>query len=238
MSLHRYAAKRDDNEPEIRKRFAHHGWHTEALSAKGMPDLIVFPRPHGMQGLPDTETRSVLVDVKDKGGAPTKAQVEKWTALHAKGVPVYIARTTEDVDAIVAGKAEAWVPRTLTTVTADAGKPMHVVREPGTGSRRVRRKANGRPDPRNPDCTCPDRACPAGQSCNNPALTPRGMSVPDRGQNRKKECGCLRSLGRCTHGPSYTPPRSTGVDSAKEAEATFAPHELDCVCDTCLENAP
>jgi hypothetical protein len=137
MSLHRYAAKRDENEPGIRARFAHHGWHTEALSAQGMPDLLCFPPQSRV-----TTAVVCLVDVKTPKGGFKPAQVKKWTALHAKGIPVYIARTAEDVDAIVAGTAEAWAPRTLASVEADAVKPLRVVREAGAGSKRVRRKVS------------------------------------------------------------------------------------------------
>jgi RNA-splicing ligase RtcB len=142
MTLHRFAARRDANEPEIRSRFAHHGWHTEALSGTGMPDLLCLGdiQPLAWRRSTHPHVRQVvLVDVKTPKGGFKPAQEKKWTALRAKGIPVYIARTADDVDAIVAGTAEAWAPRTLAAVTADAGRPLHVARAPGKGSRSVRR---------------------------------------------------------------------------------------------------
>lgn len=103
--LARHNAKRDENEPEIRKRFAAHGWHTEQVSGKGMPDLLVF--------LPERMAASrpaFLVDVKMPDGTLTKAQKEKWPTLHKKGIPVYVVRTAADVDALVGGTLEPWRP--------------------------------------------------------------------------------------------------------------------------------
>lgn len=104
MSIHRHAAKRDANEPTIRKRFAHHGWHTEQLSGTGMPDLNVWPKVNGRGGW----RICLLVDVKMPKGKVTPEQVKKWTELHAKGIPVYVARTEADVDALVEGTLEPW----------------------------------------------------------------------------------------------------------------------------------
>lgn len=112
MSLHRRAARRDDNEGEIRNAFKRHRWHTEALSAAGMPDLLAWP-PHPPRGSEDGDRccyASALVDVKGKDGTATEAQREKWTALAEKGIPVYVCRTAEDVDALVRGELMAWAP--------------------------------------------------------------------------------------------------------------------------------
>lgn len=100
------ASRRDDNEPEIRKRFAVHGWHTETLSAPGMPDLLAYPPRPSLLGF----TQVKHVDVKGAKGKPTPAQVEKWTALSVAGIPVYVCRTRADVDALVAGTLEPWEP--------------------------------------------------------------------------------------------------------------------------------
>jgi hypothetical protein len=108
MTLHRFAARRDDNEPEIRKRFAHHGWHTEQLSGKGMPDLLAMIARSAATAGKRCKPEYALVDVKEPTGKPTAAQVLKWQSLKDKGIPVYVARTPEDVDAIVAGTAEPW----------------------------------------------------------------------------------------------------------------------------------
>lgn len=109
MSLNRYAPKRDKSEPTIRARFSQHGWHTEALSGKGLPDLLCMKADaHAYIPGARWEPRYLLVDVKEPKGKPTPAQVEKWKALSTKGIPVYVARTEADVDAIVAGSAEPW----------------------------------------------------------------------------------------------------------------------------------
>lgn len=116
MSLNRFNPRRDENEPEVRARFASHGWHTEQLSGTGMPDLLVWPHAKRLQTLagepaPGAGLRlSAFVDVKMPGKKATKAQVEKWTALSAKGIPVYVASTEADVDAIVGGTATPWWP--------------------------------------------------------------------------------------------------------------------------------
>jgi hypothetical protein len=100
------ASRRDDNEPEIRKRFAAHGWHTEALSAAGMPDLLAYPPRPSLLGF----TQVKHVDVKGAKGKSTPAQREKWTALSEKGIPVYVCRNSGDVDALVAGNLQPWAP--------------------------------------------------------------------------------------------------------------------------------
>ena len=114
MSLHRVNPRRDANEPEIRARFAMHGWHTEQVSGKGMPDLMVWA---GTRNERDAQfaihcgaLRTYLVDVKMPKGGFMPAQEKKWAELAAKGIPVYVARTEADVDAIVAGTAEPWRP--------------------------------------------------------------------------------------------------------------------------------
>ena len=103
MGVNRRAARRDDNEPAIRKRFASHGWHTEQLSGTGMPDLLAFNLRVNLHS-----TR--LVDVKMPDGKVTNPQVKKWSELAANGIPVYVVRTEADVDALVASTLEAWSP--------------------------------------------------------------------------------------------------------------------------------
>jgi len=216
MTLHRFAAKRDDNEPTIRKRFSHHGWHTEQLSGKGMPDLLCWPRQAATPCPPSERclALSVLVDVKEPTGKPTAAQVLKWQALKDKGIPVYVARTPEDVDAIVAGTAEPWGlmearPRkkrgkALATVVADASGPLRLVRPEGVGQRR-------------------GRAVEFNDAMAK-LLAEQATQPPKKRAPR----------------PSYTPPR-TLPDVAQEAEA-FAPAPCggisspcgDRFCPTCL----
>lgn len=129
--------KRDDNEPQIMKRFAAHGWHCEQISGNRLWDLLAFNLRLG--------THSVrLIDVKMPDGSVTQAQVDKWTALHHKGIPVYVVRTEADVDALVRGELRPWVPETsgrTVLATADAGKRLRVVRESGKGEKRAPRPA-------------------------------------------------------------------------------------------------
>jgi hypothetical protein len=120
MSLNRYAPKRDSNEKQIRARFAHHGWHTEQLSGSGMPDLLAVTW-HTRDSMNVPWRSMVLVDVKEPKGKVTPAQEKKWAALLEKGIPVYVARTDADVDAIASGTAEAWRPE---KPRAPIAKPM------------------------------------------------------------------------------------------------------------------
>lgn len=110
MSLNRYAPKRDDNEPELRAHFAFRGWHTEQRSQSGGWDLDAYA-PFGCHPTAPLLARVVVhVDVKGKNGKLTEAQVEKWTALAALGIHVYVVRTETDVDALVEGRLEPWRP--------------------------------------------------------------------------------------------------------------------------------
>lgn len=158
--------KRDSNEPQIVRRFGHHGWHVEQLSGTAIPDLLCWPmNPRSLTTDSEGLAASVLVDVKEPKGTPTPAQVEKWKTLSEKGIPVYVARTEADVDAIVSGAAEPWgavearpkrpllpservskalresLPKVLATVAADAGNRLRVVREPDKGRKRAPRTA-------------------------------------------------------------------------------------------------
>lgn len=186
--------KRDSNEPEIIRRFAHHGWHVEQLSGTAIPDLLCWPMDPRIR-LPFDRisplSMSVLVDVKEPKGKPTPAQVEKWKALATKGIPVYVARTEADVDAIVSGAAEPWgvfearpkrpllpsewvskalregVPKVLATIATDAGNRLHVVREPGKVQKRAPRPAY---EP--PRSTPPNAAREAGETFAPPPYYP------------------------------------------------------------------
>lgn len=110
MSLHRYAAKRDANEPQIRKRFAAHGWHTEQVSSAGGWDLDCYPAHPNVTFRGAVRTVVAHVDVKDGDGRVTTAQQKKWTALRSPGIPVYVVRTEADVDALVGGTLAPWAP--------------------------------------------------------------------------------------------------------------------------------
>lgn len=132
-----------------------------------------------------------------------------WHYAQAKGeaeVVVQIWRDGDEAPPVPAGRMVKRKP--LATVTADAGKRLSLVRESGSGTKRA----------------------------------PTGMVPPRKGALRTKPCGCLRALGRCEHETprrgdaakargwalgmveaAYTPPRSTPVDAARDADETFAP---------------
>jgi hypothetical protein len=213
--------KRDSNETAIRKRFARHGWHTEQLSGTSIPDLLCWPMNpasavHDYDGL----AASVLVDVKEPTGKPTPAQAEKWKALSDKGIPVYVARTSEDVDTIVAGSAEPWgvvearpkLGKAIATVAANAGKSLHVVREPGSGKKRAPRPAYTPPEATRMH-TNAIRA--AAASIAKAKDGPIMREVP-----RAHVCG---KNGCRKHRPCEVHDVAPALSAAKKAEATFAP---------------
>ena len=102
--------RRDTNEPEIMRRFRHHGWHPEQVSGNRLWDLNVYPPRKPTLTLQFTLV--CHVDVKGPKGKVEEAQREKWAALSAKGIPVYVVRTEADVDALVRGDLEPWRPET------------------------------------------------------------------------------------------------------------------------------
>jgi hypothetical protein len=239
MSLHRYAARRDENEPEIRARFARHGWHTEQVSGTGMPDLICMK---AVRHFGQTRAAPVLFlcDVKTQTGGFKPAQVKKWTELAAKGIPVYVARTEADVDAIVGGTAEPWGHKETrgkapATVTSDAGKRLRAVRKPGKGEKRAPRPAYD--PPRKPsgmsmhlhDQDEPGPIKRAANAAREAATRAAAESIAQAGDGR-----VLRTVPR----GSRTNPMATkafepsnaaehrALLAAQEAEATFAPAPL------------
>jgi len=70
-----------------------------SVSAKGMPDRLVFHRG-----------RVYLAEVKGATRGLTTAQVEMFTSLGVDGVAVYIVRTAEDARALLAGTLPRWKP--------------------------------------------------------------------------------------------------------------------------------
>lgn len=215
MSLNRFNPRRDGNEPGIRSRFKFHGWHTEQLSGKGMPDLLCWPFTlANKEGIATWGRRAVLVDVKEPTGKPTAAQVLKWQSLKDKGIPVYVARTEEDVDAIVAGIAESWAPG-LSKAAIQNGLAM-IAQTRAAMEARTRKKRSGL-------CT----------KCKH-LRSAHGRRGCDRAHPRIGRCGCIGdSEAIRTPVASYAPPR-TLPDVAKEAEATFAPCPCgDSMCGDC-----
>ena len=99
MSLQRHAAKRDTNEGSVSAAWAAAGARSESISAKGMPDRLVFHRG-----------RVYLAEVKGAKRGLTKAQVEKFTNLGVDGISVYVVRTAEDARALLDGTLAPWRP--------------------------------------------------------------------------------------------------------------------------------
>lgn len=84
MSVHRYAAKRDSNEPEI----------VEAIEACG---AIVELTSKPLDMIVNVLGVIALADVKDpKRGRLTPAQKKFIEAWQASGAPIYILRTVDD----------------------------------------------------------------------------------------------------------------------------------------------
>jgi hypothetical protein len=99
VSLHRHAAKRDAVEKDIVTTWTNAGARSESISAKGMPDRLVFYRG-----------RIYLAEVKGARRGLTKEQVKKFTSLGTDGIPVYVVRTASDALAMVLGTLPPWSP--------------------------------------------------------------------------------------------------------------------------------
>lgn len=83
MSIHRRAAKRDDNEDEIIKALKQVGCSVSQLSGTGVPDLLVGFRQH-----------TYLLEVKERKGTFTAAQ--KWWHETWLGQPAVVVRSVEE----------------------------------------------------------------------------------------------------------------------------------------------
>lgn len=209
--------KRDSNEPQVMKRFRHHGWHAEQISGNRLWDLLAFP--------PQSRTLPIaaLVDVKQPDGEVTKAQSEKWTALHALGIPVYVVRTEADVDALVGGTLAPWEPE------SKADRVAARLRKMGMGATVVVR--DGKPVPRKGDAA---KARAKGRSRLAQERLAAGSSVhaaytPPRSTPVAHRSDCEQVYHRDTREPCTC----GALDAAKEAEATFAPSP-EPHCPRCL----
>lgn len=95
MSIHRRAAKRDANEPEIINALVQAGASVSKLSAEGVPDLLI-----GFRG------ETYLIDVKAKKGTLTDAQrvwFEDW-----RGGKAGVARTITEALVFVGAMEPDW----------------------------------------------------------------------------------------------------------------------------------
>lgn len=91
MSLHRRAAKRDANEPEIIQALQAAGAKVWPVSGEGIPDLLV-----AYQG------RFLLMEVKTKTGKLTRAQIAFCGQV--ENYPVHVVRTPEQAVAALCGE--------------------------------------------------------------------------------------------------------------------------------------
>lgn len=82
MSLHRHAAKRDTSEAEIVDVLERRGAHVRKLSAKGLPDLLVW--------WPES-SRVHLIECKTGKGKLRESQ--QWDKV---GLMVTVLRTAEE----------------------------------------------------------------------------------------------------------------------------------------------
>jgi Holliday junction resolvase len=85
MTLRRYAAKRDANEPGLRDELADAGWFTLQISGPDLPDLIACKAG-----------RMYLVEVKSEDGAIKRGQKAMADVLSHFAIHVIVARTSEE----------------------------------------------------------------------------------------------------------------------------------------------
>jgi len=104
VSIHRYAAKRDANEPAIIDMLRAHGCVVWQLSGKGITDLLVMRKG-----------KKWLADVKMPGKPTTEAQEELWEKAATKAqCAVFILRTPADAVAMLNNALAPWEPTPCT----------------------------------------------------------------------------------------------------------------------------
>lgn len=258
MSLHRRAAKRDAAEPAIVSALEALGCVVWRVSGKGLPDLIVLRAGKkwladvkGPKEKPTPAQEKAWEEAATKGRCsvfilrtPEDAQKMLNNALQPWEPPMTTAQIKNGVKMIEETRKSRGVCSFCGHVRDAHGRRGCTKAHPRGGKCRCA----GDTIPRTGDAskarargmerlthreTCRFNDCETGERCGVLAVTSGGMSVPRNGRDAKKACGCLRSLGRCEHSGNYTPPRSTPVDAAKEAEATFAPAERVELADPC-----
>lgn len=126
MSVHRYAAKRDENEPDIIKALRAHGCVVWQLSGKGIPDLLVLHKG-----------KKWLADVKMPGKPTTTPQEDAWEEAATKArCSVFILRTPEDATKMLNNALQPWEPAT-------SGEGVEFTTLPGGWKKRHRCGKNG-----------------------------------------------------------------------------------------------
>lgn len=98
MSIHRQAAKRDANEPEIIAALKAAGCSVQQLSGKGVPDLLVGCPVMGRNYIFHDQLINLLMEVK----APKAKLTEDQATWHSEWLgQVIIVRSIEDALAAV-----------------------------------------------------------------------------------------------------------------------------------------
>jgi hypothetical protein len=214
MSVHRYAAKRDENEPDIIKALRAHGCVVWQLSGKGIPDLLVLHKG-----------KKWLADVKMPGKPTTKPQEELWEEAATKArCSVFILRTPEDAVKMLNNALYPWEPATA------VGSTVAVSGRCTCGSR-------GRSSKRRHGTGCPEHPNPPRKGD-----AEKRHRCGKNGCRNLRPCvdhdGTMkRTTMEATE--NYAPPRSKSVDAAKEAEETFAPGGCQCGrCSDCYGVVP
>lgn len=85
MSIHRRAAKRDGNEPDIVNALVRAGAVVHRLSATGIPDLLV-----GFRG------ETFLLEIKDDRGTLTDDEKSFFTSWSGTGGGAFVVRSALD----------------------------------------------------------------------------------------------------------------------------------------------
>ena len=103
------AQRRDKNEPSIRARAEALGflWLENNASTKGRPDACLLRNGH-----------TYWCEVKVPGEPYTKAQREEFPRLVAKGVPVYVLETPDDVVRLQQATLRPWAPSDVAAVVS------------------------------------------------------------------------------------------------------------------------
>lgn len=106
------AQRRDRNEGPIRARAEALGflWLENNASTKGRPDACLL-----------RNGQTYWCEVKVPGEPYTKAQMEEFPRIVAKGVPIYVLESVGHVDALTAGTLRPWAPERVEKVWSAAG---------------------------------------------------------------------------------------------------------------------
>lgn len=111
MGLPRFAARRDSNEPALVQLLEAHGALVQPFSMKGFPDLGVFHKGN-----------LLLAEVKVPGEPFSEEQISTFEKIMAKGVPVYVLETAEDVLALLRGEGRVFIREGIAVWSRSGGR--------------------------------------------------------------------------------------------------------------------